>query len=70
MATKIEFSKYLKLDVNGRQYLGTRQPDIRNAWANLSPREREGQKTLALIREIDEIMATEERLSQSNTSSG
>lgn len=67
MTSKIEFSKYLKLDVNGRQYLSTRQPKIRKAWAILGPREREGQKTLALIREIDEIQATQKRLSQSKT---
>ena len=66
MTTKIEFSKYLKFDVNRRQYLGTRQPEIRKAWANLSPREREAQKTLALIREIDEMVAAQKRLSQSN----
>jgi len=67
MASKIEFSKYLKKDVNERQYLGTRQPDIRRAWANLSPREREAQKVLALIWEIDEMLATQNRLSQPNT---
>ena len=66
MTTKIEFSKYLEFDVNRRQYLGTRQPEIRKAWANLSPREREAQKTLALIREIDEMVAAQKRLSQSN----
>ena len=67
MTNKIEFSKYLKLDVNRRHYLGTHQPKIRKAWANLSPREREAQKTLALISEIDEILATQKDLSQSNT---
>ena len=67
MTTKIDFSKYLKFDVNRRQYLGTRQPKIRKAWANLSPREREAQKTLALISEIDEMLATQKDLSQTNT---
>ena len=67
MTAKIDLSKYLKFDVNRRQYLGTRQPKIRKAWANLSPREREAQKTLALISEIDEMLATQKDLSQSKT---
>lgn len=67
MPTEIEFSKYLKLDVNGRQYLATRQPEVRKAWASLSPREKVGQKTLALIRTIDEIQTTHRRLSQAST---
>ena len=67
MTTKIQFSKYVKLDVNGRLYLGSRLPEIRKAWANLSPREREAEKILALIREIDEVEAAQKDLSQLKT---